>query len=151
MKHGYGMAAALVSITVCSLLSFTAAAADYDPQKEIVIPYTEFNGQAVELVVDGNFKSVTLRVRIENFPPPNRSPELEFLKQEVIRFKKEKKVTLGNSGYELVYKGGYPSWEPMAISNPPAECLTFAEGTLSDQTITAKGKRKRPAHYPYED
>lgn len=151
MRHGFGVAMALLGVTLCSLLPFTVGAEEYDPQKEIVIPYGEFKGQAVELVYDGNFKSITLRVRIENFPPPNRSPELEYLKQEVVRIKKEKKIMVGDSGYELVYKGGYPSWDPMAINNPPAECLTFAEGTLSDRTITAKGKRKRPAHYPYED
>ena len=45
MRHGFGVAMALLGVTLCSLLP-VAAAADYDPQKEIVIPYGEFNGQA---------------------------------------------------------------------------------------------------------
>jgi hypothetical protein len=147
MKRALGVSFALLLVVVCSLCF---GAANYDPQKEIVIPYTEFNGRQVELVYDGNFKSITLRVRLASFPPPNKSPEQEFLKNEVIRIKESKQIQLGNSGYELLYKGGYPSWSPMAISDPPSECLTFATGSLSDKTITARGEKKKPAHYPYE-
>lgn len=147
MKHGLAVSAALALTIVCSL---GFGAGDYDPQKEIVIPYTQFDGRPVELVYDGNFKSVTLRARLASYPPPNRSPELEFLKSEVLRIKESKTVQLGDSGYELIYKGGYPLWEPMSISDPPSECLTFAKGSLSEKTITVRGEKKKPAYYPYE-
>ena len=147
MKHGFAVSFVLTVTVVCSLCF---GAADYDPQKEIVIPYTQFDGRQVELVYDGNFKSVTLRAGLASYPPPNKSPELEFLKSEVIRIKESKKVQLGDSGYELIYKGGYPAWEPMSISNPPSECLTFAKGSLSDKTITVRGEKKKPVYYPYE-
>jgi hypothetical protein len=53
MKRALGVSFALLLVVVCSLCF---GAANYDPQKEIVIPYTEFNGRQVELVYDGNFK-----------------------------------------------------------------------------------------------
>ena len=147
MKHGLAVSLALTLAVVGSLCY---GAGDYDPQKEIVIPYTQFDGRQVELVYDGNFKTVMLRARLASYPPPNKSPELEFLKSEVLRIKEGKKIQLGDSGYELIFKGGYPAWEPMSISNPPSECLTFAKGTLSEKTITASGEKKKPAYYPYE-
>ncbi len=131
-------------------------AGETTPQKEIIIEYTTFNNQPVQIVCD-KLSRIIIRVRLPNDETMGLDGEyLEFLKKEVLKIAQPGKKTPLNNGYTFIYTGGCPIWGPHTLfagKDGHFSGLMFAENaTISEdgKQIIASGTEKPPTYNGYE-
>lgn len=122
-------------------------------ENPIVIKYSEYNGQPIEIEYDSIQKRISLRVHKDYTDSGDK--ELQVLKTKVSKICVSKKITaIGNSGYSLCFLGGFPEWSPYHSAGPHYSnaCLLFSSKTnLKNKVFYIKGENNKRGYYPYAD
>ncbi|MDP3836554.1 MAG: hypothetical protein Q8Q67_00345 [bacterium] len=122
-------------------------------ENPIVIKYSEYNGQPIEIVYDSIQKRISLRVHEDYVCGGDK--ELQVLKTKVSEIcTSEKIITIGNSGYSLCFLGGFPEWSPYHSLGPNYSnaCLLFSsKTTLKNKVFYITGENNKRGYYPYAD